>query len=100
MGRAINGALLGMIEAVDPFSSFVEGDIFASLQGKEGAEASAGLILSKRHGYGYVVSVVPGSPADDAGLRTGDIVESLEDRVTTEMSLWEIRSSSQGASGD
>ena len=99
MGRAINGALLGMIEAVDPFSSFVEGDIFASLQEKEGAEASAGLILSKRHGYGYVVSVVPGSPADDAGLRTGDIVESLEDRVTTEMSLWEIVHRLKGRQG-
>ena len=48
MDRAINGALLGMIEAVDPFSSFVQGDIFASLQQREGAEASPGLILSKR----------------------------------------------------
>ena len=99
MGRAINGALLGMIEAVDPFSSFVEGDIFASLEEREGAEASAGLILSKRHGYGYVVSVIPGSPADEAGLRTGDIVESLEDRVTTEMSLWEIVNRLKGRQG-
>ena len=99
MGRAINGALLGMIEAVDPFSSFVEGELFASLEEREGAEASTGLILSKRHGYGYIVSVVPGSPADEAGLRTGDIVESLEDRVTTEMSLWEIVNRLKGRQG-
>ncbi len=99
MGRAINGALLGMIEAVDPFSSFVEGDIFASLEERAGSEASPGLILSKRHGYGYVVSVVPGSPADEAGLRTGDIVESLQDRVTTEMSLWEIVQRLKGRQG-
>ena len=99
MGRAINGALLGMIEVVDPFSSFVERDIFASLEEREEMEASAGLILSKRYGYGYVVSVIPGSPADEAGLRTGDIVESLEDRVTTEMSLWEIVSRLKGRQG-
>ncbi len=99
MDRAINGALLGMIEAVDPFSSFVPGEIFASLRQREEAEASPGLILSKRHGYAYVVSVVPGSPAAGAGLRTGDIVESLEGRVTTEMSLWEIVNRLKGRQG-
>ncbi len=97
--RAINGALLGMIEAVDPFSSFVEGKIFTGLRDREDAEASPGLMLSKRYGYAYVVSVEPGSSADQLGLRTGDIVESVDHKVTTEMSLWETRNRLKGSQG-
>ena len=46
--QGINGALLGMIEAIDPFSSFVEKEIFSVLSGREESEASPGLILSKK----------------------------------------------------
>ena len=97
--QGINGDLLGMIEAIDPFSSFVEKEIFSVLSDREESEASPGLILSKKYGYAYVVSVFPGSSADKLGLRTGDILESVENRVTTVMSLWEARNRLRGSQG-
>jgi carboxyl-terminal processing protease len=97
--RAINGALLGMLEMVDPFSSFVEQDIFSQLQVQAGENASPGMTLSKRSGYAYVVSIEAGSPAALAGIRSGDLVESVDGIITTEMSLWEVTARLKGRQG-
>ena len=99
LGRAMNGALLGMIEAVDPFSSFVERSVLAELQAQASEKASPGMTISKRLGYAYVIAVDTGSSADRAGLRSGDLVESVDGRVTTEMSLWEVRTRLKGRQG-
>ena len=40
-----------------------------------------GINVSKRYGYATVVSVVPGSPADKAGLTDGDIIEAIGGRI-------------------
>jgi carboxyl-terminal processing protease len=88
--RALTGALHGMLEALDPYSSFVDRATYEELT-RSAAEATAspGLVLSKRYGYVYVVAVVPGSSAEREGLRSGDLVEAIGSRVTTETSLWE-----------
>ena len=52
--------------------------------------AGIGAAVSKRFGYGDVISVVPGGAADKAGLLAGDIVEALNDKSTREMSLAEL----------
>lgn len=92
MEEAIQGALHGMMEALDPYSSFIDRVTYERLEKeKEGLTASPGIILSKRYGYAYVVSVLPGSAAEQEGLRAGDMLESIEGKVTTKMSLWEAR---------
>jgi len=97
--RAMNGALLGMLETVDPFSSFVEHSVFSQLQVQSGEDASPGMTLAKRSGYAYVVSIEAGSPAALAGLRSGDLVESVDGIITTEMSLWEVTTRLKGRQG-
>jgi carboxyl-terminal processing protease len=52
--------------------------------------AGIGAAVSKRFGYGDVISVVPGGPGDKAGLLAGDIVEAVNDKSTREMSLAEL----------
>ncbi|HSR54367.1 MAG TPA: S41 family peptidase [Acidobacteriota bacterium] len=100
MNRAIKGALQGMVESLDPYSSFVDGETYSELAERRGTDAaSPGLVLSKRFGYAYVVSVLPGSPAEAQGLRTADVVESIEGRTTSAMSLWEAESRLMGESG-
>lgn len=86
--KAMLGAVHGMLEALDPYSSFVDRVTYERLSETKG-KATPGLILSKRYGYAYIVSVLPGSAAERGGLRTGDLLESIEGRATTEMSLWE-----------
>lgn len=97
--KAFQGALQGMVEALDPFSSFVPAGVYAELKDNLDMAGSPGLILSKRYGYLYVVAVTPGSPAEREGLRTGDLVESIDDTVTMRMSVWEGMARLQGPPG-
>ncbi len=55
--------------------------------------------LSKRFGYATVVSVVPGSPAEKQQIGDGDIIESIGDQSTREMSLAMIRLLLEGKPG-
>src|SRR5215475_16014188 len=60
------GALDGMLEAIDPFASYLNADQYKEyLKTKDLKRADVGLILSKKYGYlGEVgiVSAIPGSP--------------------------------------
>ena len=76
----------------DPYSSFIDYDRYQELTGpSRGVGASPGITVSKRHGYVYIVSTIPGSSAEKEGWRSGDLIESIDGQLTTEMSLWEAK---------
>jgi len=82
------GALNGLLEAVDPFASYLNPDQYRDyLKNRDLKRADVGLILSKRFGYLGVVDAVPGSPADKAGLATDDMIESIRGISTRDMPL-------------
>ncbi len=82
------GALNGLLEAVDPFASYLNADQYRDyLKNKDAKRADVGLILSKKFGYVGVVGTVPGSPAAKAGLSTGDMIESIKGIGTRDMPL-------------
>ena len=99
MENALLGALHGMVEAVDPYSRYVPQKSYEQAQARTEAQASPGIFVSKRYGYAYVVAVVRGSPAEREGVRTGDWIESIDTRKTTQMSRWEVQYMLQGAPG-
>jgi carboxyl-terminal processing protease len=82
------GALDGMLEAIDPFASYLNADQYRDyLKNKDIKRASVGLILSKRGGSVSVVGVVPDSPAAKAGFTTFDMIESIKGVATRDMPL-------------
>src|SRR5664279_3737250 len=82
------GALNGMLEAIDPFASYLNADQYRDyLKNKDVKRADVGLILSKRPGYVSVVAAIPGSPAAKAGFSTGDMIESIKGIATRDMPL-------------
>lgn len=82
------GAVNGLLEAVDPYASYLSADQFKQYQKqKDQKRADTGLILSKRFGYIGVVDAIPGSPAAKAGLNTGDMLESIKGVATRDMPL-------------
>ena len=66
---------------------------------KAEGKGEIGATISKRFGYADVVSVLPGSPAEKAGIEDTDIFESIEGQSTRDMSLPEIRAALAGTPG-
>ncbi len=86
-----NGALHGLLESLDANSSYLDPAEYKDYkQRKNEGKADIGATLSKRFGYAAVISVIPGGPADKAGVDSGDIIEAIEGKSTREMSLAEI----------
>ncbi|HMD70315.1 MAG TPA: S41 family peptidase [Bryobacteraceae bacterium] len=82
------GALNGLLEAVDPFASYLNADQYRDyVKNKDLKRADVGLILAKKFGYLGVVDAVPGSPADKAGFTTHDMIESVKGISTRDMPL-------------
>jgi len=95
-----DGALHGLLESLDANSSYLTAAQFKDYQSHQGeARADIGAALSKRFGYAAVVSVIPGGPADKAGLQDTDILEAIDGKSTREMSLAELRNLVAGQPG-
>jgi len=95
-----DGALHGLLESLDPNSSYLTPAEYKEYKShKTMAKADIGAAVSKRFGYAAVVSVIPGGPADKAGLQAADIIEAIEVKSTREMSLAEIHNLLEGEPG-
>ena len=86
-----DGALHGLLESLDANSSYLDPQEFKAYKAnKIEGNAGIGATVSKRFGYAAVISVLPGGPADKAGIDTSDIIEAIEGKSTRDMSLAEI----------
>src|ERR1700678_1587877 len=98
--KVTDGALHGMVESLDANFSYLTPAAYKALKAhKAEAKGEIGATVSKRFGYADVVSVLPGSPADKAGIEDTDIFESIEGQSTRDMSLPEIRDALAGPPG-
>ncbi len=95
-----DGALHGLLESLDSNSSYLNAEQYKDYkEHKTSAKGDIGAAVSKRFGYASVVSVIPGGPADKAGLQDTDILEAIEGKSTREMSLAQIHSLLSGEPG-
>jgi carboxyl-terminal processing protease len=98
--KVTDGALHGLLESLDSNSSYMSPEAYKAFKAhRSEGKAGIGAVISKRFGYAAVVSVLPGSAAEKAGIEETDIFESIEGQSTREMSLPEIRNMLTGAPG-
>jgi carboxyl-terminal processing protease len=98
--KVTDGALHGLLESLDSNSSYMTAEAYKQYKAhKSEAKGDIGATISKRFGYAAVVSVLPGSPAEKAGIESTDIFESIEGVSTRDMSLPEIRNMLAGVPG-
>lgn len=95
------GALHGLLESLDPFSGYLSPREYTDYKDKQkgNVRGEVGATMAKRVGYAVVVSVLPGSPAEKAGMRGGDILDSVAGFTTREMSAAQAKVMLDGAPG-
>jgi carboxyl-terminal processing protease len=83
------GALHGLFDSLDPQSSYLSPLEYTDYKEKSASspKAEAGLALTKRFGYISVISALPDSPAQKAGLQLGDVLEKIAGFTTGQMAI-------------
>jgi carboxyl-terminal processing protease len=100
INNVTTGALHGLLESLDSDSSYLTPTEYKIYKDRPTANvAQVGITVSKRFGYATIVSIQPGSPADHEHLSDGDVIESIGDQSTRELSLAVIRLMLDGKSG-
>lgn len=95
-----SGALHGLLESLDADSSYLSPAEYKAFKAtKTDGKAGIGATVSKRFGYAAIVSVVPGGPAEKAGITGGDIIEFVDGQSTHEISLASVKARLAGEPG-
>jgi carboxyl-terminal processing protease len=100
MQKVRDGALRGLAGGLDPYSSYLTAEQVKDFQAKkQNTLAGIGAEFSQVSSYLYVIAVIKGSPADIAGLKSGDVIEYIETKATRDISLYDAKQMLLGASG-
>jgi carboxyl-terminal processing protease len=87
MDQVMDGAIRGMLEALDPDSVYLDEEEYLAFKNPESHQkADIGVELTKRY-YLQVVSVLPGSPAEKGGVKPGDLLKSVGGVNTREVNV-------------
>src|SRR5262249_62334632 len=70
------GSLRGLADGLDPYSAYLTPEQVKQFDPKA-VRAETGLIISRVSGYAYVVALLKGSPAEQAGGRRGEVIENV-----------------------
>jgi carboxyl-terminal processing protease len=96
----LEGAYDGMSDALDPFSYYVPASSMAAYKAEEGAGAAGpGIVFARRGGYPYVIAPLPGSSAEKAGVRPGDLLDSVDGKNLRNAPIWKIKAALEGPEG-
>jgi len=98
----INGAIKGMVESLnDSYSVYLDKDAFRNLNVQiEGTFGGIGVEIDKDENKRLVViTPIPGTPADRAGLKSGDIIEKVDEKETAKLTVIEAASLIRGEPG-
>lgn len=96
----IENAIRGMLARLDPYSVYLNPEEFEEFERQtEGDFAGIGVVLDIRAGAVRVVSAIAGSPADKAGLKSGDIIIEVDGIHLADLTLIEAANLLEGEAG-
>ena len=95
------GAIQGLVNALaDPYSAYLTDDEMKGYQSEvDGSLQSIGLAVEKRDGALVVVTPLISSPAHNAGIQPGDVIERIDGHETASLTLGEAIALLRGPEG-
>ena len=86
--KLIEAAINGMLTSLDPHSSYMNAQDFADMQVQTRGEfGGLGIEVTQEDGYVKVVSPMDGTPADKAGMQTGDFITQVDGATVLGLTL-------------
>ena len=96
----INGAIRGMVKALDPHTSYLPPASYKEMQVETtGKFGGLGIEISIRDGVLTVVSPIEETPAFKVGIKAGDKIIKIEEESTLDMTLQDAVSLLRGETG-
>lgn len=96
----INGALKGMLSALDPHSTFMTPEEYKEMHENTAGEFfGVGIEMTLENGQVTVLTPIDDTPAFRAGVQPGDLILSINGQPTQELSLSEVASRIRGPKG-
>ena len=96
----IKGAIDGMLAALDPHSSFMEGTDYTQLRTTtEGNYGGLGLSVTMEDGAVKVITPTEDTPADRAGMKAGDYITHIDGELLYGLDLDEAVEKMRGEPG-
>lgn len=94
----LNGALEGIVSKLgDKHSSYLDGDDFKAFSDQtSGSYAGIGVYIGKSDEGTIVAGVMEDSPAEEAGVQRGDLIQAIDGKSTQGMELEDISKSIRG----
>jgi carboxyl-terminal processing protease len=92
------GSLRGLAEGLDAYSAYLTPEQAKQYSPKPAA-GETGMVIGKVAGYAYVIAVLKGSPAEQAGVKEGDFIEYIGKLPSRDLSLYETMQLLNGAPG-
>jgi carboxyl-terminal processing protease len=98
--KLIYGAIKGMVQSLDPHSSFLTKEEHQELLIEtKGSFTGVGIEITVRDNVLTVVSPIEGTPADEAGIKAGDQIIGIDDKPTNDMTLTDAVKNIRGPKG-
>ncbi|MDR0379304.1 MAG: S41 family peptidase [Candidatus Accumulibacter sp.] len=86
--KLITHAISGMLSNLDPHSAYLDAEAFKDLQtSTQGEFGGLGLEVGMEDGLVKVISPIEDTPADRAGVKAGDLIFKLDDKLVKGMTL-------------
>ncbi|MEE2858499.1 MAG: PDZ domain-containing protein, partial [Candidatus Neomarinimicrobiota bacterium] len=100
MDDIMEGAIIGLLDRLDPHSSYVTSEQLELINEQfDGEFEGIGIEFSILEGYITVISPIPGTPSDRAGLQSGDKIIRINDKSAYKITQKDVMDKLRGKKG-